>query len=106
MPELDRRDFLKVAGLTAGAAATAACQDPVEKVIPYLVQPEEIVPGKPLHYASGLTLGGYGVGVLVESHMGRPTKIEGNPDSSSGCRRPRGGASSSSEGSRPVRSTR
>jgi molybdopterin-containing oxidoreductase family iron-sulfur binding subunit len=51
MPELDRRDFLKVVGLSAGAAVTSACQEPVEKVIPYLVQPEEIVTGSPYYFA-------------------------------------------------------
>ena len=48
--------------------------------MPYVRPPEEIVPGKPLFFATAMTLGGTGVGLLVESHMGRPTKIEGNPD--------------------------
>ena len=47
--------------------------------MPYLRQPEEIIPGKPLFYATALTLAGYARGVLVETHEGRPTKIEGNP---------------------------
>ena len=52
MPDLDRRDFLKFAGLSAGAAATSACKEPVERIIPYLNQPEEIVPGIPTYYSS------------------------------------------------------
>ena len=48
--------------------------------MPYVRPPEEIVPGKPLFFATAMTLGGAGVGLLVESHLGRPTKIEGNPD--------------------------
>ena len=47
---------------------------------PYVRAPEEIVPGKPLFFATAMTLGDTAVGLLVESHMGRPTKIEGNPD--------------------------
>src|SRR5439155_13168917 len=47
---------------------------------PYVRSPEEMVPGKPLFFATAMTLGGDAVGLLVESHMGRPTKIEGNPD--------------------------
>ena len=48
--------------------------------MPYVQAPEEIVPGKPLFYATAMPLGGVATGVLVESHMGRPTKIEGNPE--------------------------
>ena len=62
-------------------AGLVSCRKrPVHEIVPYVKAPEEIVPGKPLHYASALTLGGYALGVLVEAHEGKPTKIEGNPD--------------------------
>ena len=47
--------------------------------MPYVRQPEGIVPGKPLFFATAMPLGGIGTGLLVESHEGRPTKVEGNP---------------------------
>jgi MoCo/4Fe-4S cofactor protein with predicted Tat translocation signal len=79
--QLSRRSFLKAAGFTAAAAAmTAGCsRAPVEKAIPYLVQPEEIIPGVSYFYAS--TCGGCaaGCGVLVKTREGRPVKLEGNP---------------------------
>ncbi len=80
---LNRRDFMKLLGASLALAGLAACAAPVresEKIVPYVRAPEEVVPGKPLFYASAITSGGYASGVLVESHMGRPTKIEGNPD--------------------------
>ena len=49
-------------------------------IVPYVRQPEDAVPGKPRYFATCTTLGGYATGLLVESHLGRPTKIEGNPD--------------------------
>ena len=52
----------------------------MEKIVPYVRQPPEITPGKPLYFATALTLGGFGTGVIATSHEGRPTKIEGNPD--------------------------
>ena len=52
MPELVRRDFLKLVGLGAGAAAAAGCSDPIEKLVPYVIQPETITPGIPVYYAS------------------------------------------------------
>ena len=78
--ELSRRRFLKLMGASVALAGASGCtRQPVETIVPYLRQPEEIVPGKPLYYATALLLGGYARGVLVETHEGRPTKIEGNP---------------------------
>ena len=77
---VDRRDFVKLMGASMALAGMAACNRPAQKIVPYVRQPENLIPGKPLFFASALSLGGVGAGVLVESHMGRPTKIEGNPD--------------------------
>src|SRR6266487_2917382 len=77
---LDRRELLKFGGVSLALAGLTACtRQPAEKIVPYVRQPEEIVPGKPLFFATAMTLGGSAVGLLVESHEGRPTKIEGNP---------------------------
>lgn len=79
--QLSRRNFLKIMGASLALAGLSGCSgQPAEKILPYIRQPEELIPGKPLFYASAMTLGGYAVGVLAESHEGRPTKIEGNPD--------------------------
>src|ERR1700688_893463 len=79
--KLDRRDLLKVMASSAAFAGLSGCTKlPTQKIVPYVRQPEEIIPGKPLFYATAVTLGGVATGVLVESHMARPTKIEGNPD--------------------------
>ncbi len=80
---LDRRDFLKLLGASLAMAGLTSCVRPVkphEKIVPYVQAPEEIIPGKPLFYATAVTQGGYALGLLAESHMGRPTKVEGNPD--------------------------
>ncbi len=77
--DLSRRRFLQLMGASIALAGGAGCtRNPPEKIVPYRDQPEEIVPGKPLYFASALTIGGYARGVLVETHEGRPTKIEGN----------------------------
>ncbi|HUI41410.1 MAG TPA: TAT-variant-translocated molybdopterin oxidoreductase, partial [Terriglobia bacterium] len=77
---LTRRDILKLMGASAGLAGVTACTKlPPEKIVPYVHQPEEFVPGIPLFFATATGLGGVGRGVLVESHLGRPTKVEGNP---------------------------
>src|SRR3972149_4584399 len=79
--QLDRRDFLKLAGFTfAGVALTGCEQARVEKAIPYLIKPEEITPGKASWYASTCAGCNAGCGILVKNRDGRPIKIEGNPD--------------------------
>lgn len=78
---LSRRNFVKVMGASLAFAGLSGCViQPAEKIVPYVRQPEEIVPGKPLFYATAMTLGGIATGVLAKSNEGRPTKIEGNPD--------------------------
>ncbi len=80
---LDRRAFLKLLGASMALAGLAACARPPaprEQIVPYVRQPEEITPGKPLFFATAVVEGGYAEGVLAESHQGRPTRVEGNPD--------------------------
>src|SRR2546425_2203321 len=79
LDSVSRRGFLKLMGASMALAGMTACtKQPLEPIVPYVRQPEEVVPGRPLFFASAFTLGGYGSPVLVESHMYRPTKIEGN----------------------------
>ena len=76
-----RRGFLKLMGASMALAGVSACtRQPEEAIVPYVRQPEEVIPGKPLFYATAMPFAGSGVGLLVESHEGRPTKVEGNPD--------------------------
>ncbi|HXE79416.1 MAG TPA: TAT-variant-translocated molybdopterin oxidoreductase [Vicinamibacterales bacterium] len=76
-----RRNFLKLMGASlALAGATACTRQPDELLVPYVRTPEEVIPGRPLFFATAMTLEGAAVGLLAESHEGRPTKIEGNPD--------------------------
>src|SRR5690606_24165575 len=78
---VSRRDFLSIMGASMALAGLASCTPrPQEKIVPYVRAPENVVPGRPLFYATALATRGYASGVLVESHMGRPTKIEGNPE--------------------------
>ncbi len=78
---VSRRRFVHIMGASFAFAGLTACSGPkTGKILPYVKQPEQLVLGKPLYYATALTLGGVATGVLVESHEGRPTKIEGNPD--------------------------
>ena len=77
---VDRRRFLQLMSASLALAGLAACtRQPEEKIVPYIEQPEGLVPGKPLFFATALPWRGYAAPVIVESHMGRPTKIEGNP---------------------------
>ena len=79
---VSRRDFLKLMGASLALAGLNACRAAPsdEKIVPYVNQPEQIVPGRPLFFATAFPMSGVGAGVLVESHEGRPTKIEGNPN--------------------------
>ncbi|KFE64770.1 4Fe-4S dicluster domain-containing protein [Hyalangium minutum] len=78
---ISRRAVLELAAFGAAAAGLSGCfRQPPEKVMPYSKQPPEVTPGVPLHYATGLTLEGYVRGLVVRSHEGRPTKVEGNPE--------------------------
>lgn len=80
MDPIGRRQFLQLMAASLALAGLGACtRQPDEKIVPYVRAPEDIVPGIPLFFATAMTLGGIASGVLVESHMGRPTKIEGNP---------------------------
>ena len=74
-----RRQFLKLMGASIALAGAAACtRQPEELIVPYVKQPEELVPGKPLFYATAMPHAGFATPVLAESHEGRPTKIESN----------------------------
>ncbi len=76
-----RRRVLELLGASLALAGAAGCtRQPPEKIVPYVAAPEEVTPGKPLYYATAFLLGKVASGILVESHLGRPTKIEGNPD--------------------------
>jgi molybdopterin-containing oxidoreductase family iron-sulfur binding subunit len=78
---LDRRGFLKLMGASFALAGLGACtKQPEERIVPYVQQPEGLILGEPLYYATAMPLHGFGIGLLAESHEGRPTKVEGNPD--------------------------
>jgi molybdopterin-containing oxidoreductase family iron-sulfur binding subunit len=73
-----RRDFLTIMGASMAMASFACARRPVHKIIPYVVQPEEVVPGVANYYASTEPSTGYGL--LIKTREGRPIKLEGNPD--------------------------
>src|SRR5580704_5682329 len=78
---VDRRDFLKLMAASLAFAGLSGCgRTPEQYVVPYVKQPEGMVLGKPQFYATVMPFGADAIGLLVESHEGRPTKIEGNPD--------------------------
>ena len=74
-----RRDFLKYVGFSTAAATIAACEGPVIKSVPYVVQPEQIIPGVANYYATAIADGFDYASVLVKTREGRPIKIENNP---------------------------
>ncbi len=75
-----RRNVLKLMAASFGLAGLTACRRPVDHILPQAKGIENYIPGKPYFYSSVFTLNGEAMGVLVETHGGRPTKIEGNPD--------------------------
>ncbi|HEX5504680.1 MAG TPA: TAT-variant-translocated molybdopterin oxidoreductase, partial [Thermomicrobiales bacterium] len=78
---LSRRQFLRLMGASLALAGLTACAgQPHDTIVPYVNQPTQVTPGEPLFFATATPFGGYGTGVLAESHLGRPTKLEGNPD--------------------------
>src|SRR5437016_12712151 len=78
---VDRRDFLKLMAASLAFAGLSGCgRTPEQYVVPYVKQPDGMTLGKPQFYATAMPFGADAIGLLVESHEGRPTKIEGNPD--------------------------
>src|SRR5215471_9774429 len=76
---VSRRGFMSLMGASLAMAGMTACtKQPLEPIVPYVKQPEETVPGRPMFYTTAFTLGGYAQPLLVESHLFRPTKVEGN----------------------------
>src|SRR5215475_11026568 len=76
---VSRRGFLKLMGSSLALAGMTACtRQPFEPIVPYVRQPEDLVPGRPQFYATAFTLGGYATPLLVTSREFRPIKIEGN----------------------------
>ncbi len=80
LDDFSRRGFLKTMGASLALAGLTGCtRMPITEIVPYVRQPENVIPGRPMFYATAFTLGGYASPILVESHLFRPTKIEGNP---------------------------
>ena len=76
-----RRNFLKIMGASLALAGLSACtKQPTEYTMPYVEAPEQLVPGKPLYFATAYPIKGIANLVLVETHEYRPTKVEGNPE--------------------------
>ena len=76
---ITRRDMMMLLGASLSLAGLAGCRRPVEQIVPYVNAPEDVVPGIPRYYATTMPFGRSAYGLIVESHEGRPTKIEGNP---------------------------
>src|SRR5687768_16532979 len=81
---VSRRNFIKLMGASlamAGVGLNVGCEQKDERIVPYVNPPENVIPGKPLFYATAMPFrSGQAIGLLVEQHIGRPTKIEGNPE--------------------------
>src|SRR4029453_4483588 len=81
LPEgMTRRDMMMLVGASLSLAGLGGCiRRPVEEIVPYVTAPEDVVPGIPRYYATTMPFRRSAYGLIVESHEGRPTKIEGNP---------------------------
>jgi molybdopterin-containing oxidoreductase family iron-sulfur binding subunit len=83
---VSRRRFLSLAGASVALAGAVGCNPSFKpasqkKIVPYVQQPDQIIPGVPLFFATAMPQqGGVGIGLLVKSHEGRPIKCEGNPN--------------------------
>ena len=75
-----RRRFLEIMAASLGLAGLQGCQQPQERIVPFVRAPEQLVPGEPLYFATSMTLDGETTGLIATSHMGRPTKLDGNPE--------------------------
>ena len=79
LDSVSRRGFLQLMGASLAMAGMTGCTKlPLQEIVPYVRQPEQVIPGIAMYYATAFTLSGYANPLLVESHLGRPTKIEGN----------------------------
>ena len=80
--DVNRREFLSLMAASLALAGVEGCTPAAtlpEKIVPYVQAPEDVLPGRPLHFATAMPFAGYGVGLIVKSHEGRPIKVEGNP---------------------------
>ena len=75
---ITRRNFITLMGASLALAGLAGCRRPVDKIVPFVAPPEELVPGQPQYYATSMPFGTGAYGLVVETHEGRPIKIEGN----------------------------
>ena len=80
LPEgVTRREMMMLLGASLSLAGLAGCRRPAEEIVPYVAAPEDTLPGIPRYYATTMPFRRSGYGLIVESHEGRPTKVEGNP---------------------------
>src|SRR5580658_9099131 len=80
LDDFSRRGFLKTMGASLALAGLTGCtRMPNTEIVPYVRQPENVIPGRPMFYATAFTLAGCAAPILNESNMFRPTKVEGNP---------------------------
>jgi molybdopterin-containing oxidoreductase family iron-sulfur binding subunit len=79
LDSVSRRGFLRLMGASLAMAGMSGCTKlPLQEIVPYVRQPEQVIPGVATYYATAFTLSGYANPLLVESNTGRPTKVEGN----------------------------